>query len=418
MAKRKENAPAKVGTSARIRNIILAVLVLALIAAGVIYALWRSPASPLRQNTAAGTGLAVPIEIQEVTENASMNTPQYAREAISKYYTALATDDAAALHQQGNDGTAVAIENKWLNALDYAVDLGQLASPDVDAFPPAAGMWAGNTLYKIEDFYSRKPQNAITNDVTGKTGAVGWVYFDTVQGRWVIVDPTIPSAVSAPEGNKIEKFSSDRLVDVKAASSGALSNPWWSYAQIAVDISSTNRESGVSVTPKKFDEGITVVVPDSLTNGVDKAVEKEVKNENANNENANQQQPQQGQQQPAQQPEAANAGSSNSAATTRMELEPKKASGVCVLYRGSINDFNITRIGSVPLHIDGDIMPVSISTDKENVTPVFPVGNITFEEIQKLLTQEEIAKYNATDGELPAVPTIDALQNGQPQQRR
>ena len=103
MANRKENAPAKIGTSARIRNIILAVLVLALIAAGVVYALWRSPASPLQQNTAAGTGLAVPIEIQEVTENASMNTPQYAREAISNYYTALANDDAIGTHAQRVD---------------------------------------------------------------------------------------------------------------------------------------------------------------------------------------------------------------------------------------------------------------------------------------------------------------------------
>ena len=235
----------------------------------------------------------------------------------------------------------------WLDSIHYLVDYGKLSSPASGGFPSSAGMYAGNVVYAISGFYPQGTDNALSSDVTGLTSVCGWIYFDSLRNTWVIADPMIPTAVSAPEYPRVQRNSEDSLVIVKASGAGVFANPWWSYSSLSVEVSLKDQNADVSMSPRSFDDGVTVTVPDTLKGLVPKAGQ-------------------------------ANAG---------------KASGDCVVRRGEASGFSFTRIGAKPLVLDGDLFPLDVEYHDEDVSPYFAVGAATAEGLDAIGNYEAAEEY-------------------------
>jgi hypothetical protein len=338
----------------------------------------------------------VPQPAKPKSETESLFTVEKAKETLVAYYNGLAASDSDMLRSIGADATAAAVDNGWIEAMGYAVDTSKTSAPVATEMPADIGKWAGNNVYNIYDFYDPNAiQAAIRNNITGLTDVKGWIYFDTAQGRWAIVDPTIPTATNAAEIPKLEKFSQDRLIDIKMSSVGALSNSWWSYAQLNYEITNSNTTTPVTIAQREFDEGMTVLVSPKLLEGLQPATEKKVEGTNANNNNNA----------ATTAPGAENnASDTNNSANANhleaVETVPTKVSGICIVYRGTIDNFDFRKMSSAPLSISGDVNVLSISTEAENLTPIYTVGDVASEEVRALLSQEEIDRYNAS-GELP-----------------
>ena len=394
---RKPNTPYKLPTKSRIRNIILTILVILLLAAGVGYGLYKAFGTeilPIQQESVVNAPQIVPQPAKPKSETESLFTVEKAKETLVAYYNGLAASDSDMLRSIGADATAAAVDNGWIEAMGYAVDTSKTSAPVATEMPADIGKWAGNNIYNIYDFYDPNAiQAAIRNNITGLTDVKGWIYFDTALGRWAIVDPTIPTATNAAEIPKLEKFSQDRLIDIRMSSVGALSNSWWSYAQLNYEISNSNTTTPVTITQREFDEGMTVLVSPKLLEGLQPATEKKVEGTNANNtDNADAN---------AAANNATDAGNSaNANHLEAVETVPSKVSGICIVYRGTIDNFDFRKMSSAPLSISGDVNILSISTEAENLTPIYTVGDVASEDVRALLSQEEIDRYNAS-GELP-----------------
>lgn len=245
------------------------------------------------------------------------DTVEGATDTIASYYSALATNDASKLHEIGAIDAAKAIEQGWLARINYRVhDVG---GPDAAALPRPVGEYAGNALYAISDFYSNGGNAAVSSDVTGDTGHVGWVYFDTMTGTWAIVDPTIPTSIQTPSTTSVSLSSTDGTSSVRLTSIGSLSNPWWAMASVSVMVKTS---SSVSVTKAEFDDGVTVSYPDGLVGTIE---------------------------------------------GERM--------GDVTMVRGVTGGFPVDRIGQEPLVLTGDMCPCVLQTAEQNITPTFTFGS-------------------------------------------
>lgn len=302
-------------------------------------------------------------------------TVESAKSAIDGYYSALRDGDATKLRELSATDAANALERNWLAAIGY--ELGSF-SPNVDAMPEPVGVYAGKELYSIESFFKTPPVDAIKSNVFGQTTPSGWMYYETKDAVWKIIDPTIPTATEAPEAQTVDRKSEDSRVTVSIQSPGAFSNPWWCYTQLSIEMSSTATDYGVSVTQRQFDGGLTASVPTSLLSGLAKASSSSATNVIDGGMIA------------------ADSGEIKDGVQTDSSgavISPVSAKGVCSLYRGEIKDFSLSKIGQRPLSIDGDIMPFTVETSQEDVTPIFAIGDSSLEEIKGLLTEEEMSKY-------------------------
>lgn len=309
----------------------------------------------------------------EDVETAAPDSVEEADKFIASYYGYLANSDADGLRNIGNDAAANAVQNKWTVGIDYKVD--NSAQPDAKSMPTPIGKYAGCKLYNVSDFFSNPPVNSVHSTITGDTGYQGWVYYDQLETKWVMVDPTIPTSVQVPESGHVAKSSEDRKATVEMTGPGAYSNPWWAYTMLSVDVTSSSTDASVSVKQKTLDSGITISVPDTLTAGLSPITAQDNGQQNA--------------QQNAQ-------GDENASDTQSTSTAAAKASGICIIYRGSTSNFTPERIGQQALRIDGDITPVTVSCGDEDITPIFAIGTSTATDIQKLLDSEQMSKYNVS----------------------
>ena len=303
-------------------------------------------------------------------EKTTPDTVEEAEKIIAAYYGYLANSDADGLRSIGNDAAANAVQNKWTVGIDYRVD--NSVQPDAKDMPQPIGKYAGCKLYNISDFFSNPPSNSVHSTVTGDTGYQGWVYYDPLDTKWVIVDPTIPTSVQVPESGHVAKSSEDRKATVEITGPGAYSNPWWSYTMVSVDVTSSSADASVSVKQRTLDSGITVSIPDTLMAGLSPVGAQNTQN---------------------------GADDSNGGDTETEQSQSTavaKASGICIIYRGSTSEFAPDRIGQQALRIDGNITPVTVSCGDEDITPIFAIGTSTATDIQKLLNDEQMSKYNVS----------------------
>lgn len=326
-------------------------------------------------------------------ETAVPDSVEEADKFIAAYYGYLANSDADGLRNIGNDAAANAVQNKWTVGIDYKVD--NSVQPDAKNMPNPIGKYAGCKLYNVSDFFSNPPVNSVHSTITGDTGYQGWVYYDQLETKWVMVDPTIPTSVQVPESGHVAKSSEDKKATVDITGPGAYSNPWWAYTMVSVDVTSSSSDASISVQQKSLDDGITISVPDSLTAGLSP-----VDNSQQNN-----------------QQDAANANS-NTDDTQSSSSVVGKASGICIVYRGDTSNFTPDRIGQQALRIDGDITPITVSCGDEDITPIFAIGTSTATDIQKLLDSDQMSKYNVSsenveklENEVKDMPQPDTNEN-------
>ena len=305
-------------------------------------------------------------------EKSTPDTVEEANKVIAAYYGYLANSDADGLRNIGNDAAANAVQNKWTVGIDYRVD--NSVQPDAQAIPQPIGKYAGCKLYNISDFFLNPPANSVHSTVTGDTGYQGWVYYDPLDTKWVIVDPTIPTSVQVPESGHVARSSEDRKATVEISGPGAYSNPWWSYTMVSVDVTSSSADASISVKQRTLDSGITVSIPDTRNAGLSPIAAQDAQ-QAAGDANQN--------------GDGASSEQSQSSAVA-------KASGICIIYRGSTSGFSPDRIGQQPLRIDGDITPITVSCGDEDITPIFAIGTSTATDIQKLLNDEQMSKYNVS----------------------
>lgn len=305
-------------------------------------------------------------------EKSTPDTVEEANKVIAAYYGYLANSDADGLRNIGNDAAANAVQNKWTIGIDYRVD--NSVQPDAQAMPQPIGKYAGCKLYNISDFFLNPPSNSVHSTVTGDTGYQGWVYYDPLDTKWVIVDPTIPTSVQVPESGHVAKSSEDRKATVEISGPGAYSNPWWSYTMVSVDVTSSSADASISVKQRTLDSGITASIPDTLTAGLSQVAAQNT---------------QQG-------ADDADSGEDGTASEQSQSSAVAKTSGICIIYRGSTSGFAPDRIGQQPLRIDGDITPITVSCGDEDITPIFAIGTSTATDIQKLLDDEQMKKYNVS----------------------
>lgn len=303
-------------------------------------------------------------------EKSAPDTVEEANKVIAAYYGYLANSDSDGLRNIGNDAAANAVQNKWTVGIDYRVD--NSVQPDAKTMPEPIGKYAGCKLYNISDFFSNPPSNSVHSTVTGDTGYQGWVYYDPLDTKWVIVDPTIPTSVQVPESGHVAKSSEDRKATVEITGPGAYSNPWWSYTMVSVDVTSSSADASVSVKQRTLDSGITVSIPDTLTAGLSPVGAQNTQNGT----------------------DDSNGGDTETEQSQSTAVA--KASGICIIYRGSTSEFAPDRIGQQALRIDGDITPITVSCGDEDITPIFAIGTSTATDIQKLLNDEQMSKYNVS----------------------
>ena len=243
-------------------------------------------------------------------ETESNDTVAKADEVINSYYAALSSQDSNVLHQIGADAAASAIERDWLTRIHYAVN--NIGQADATTMPTQAGTYAGEPIYQMSSFFSGGTDNTVTNDITGTTAVLGWIWFDQTTNAWHVVDPTIPTSISAPSSTTVTMKSSDGSSTVSVTSDGALSNPWYAWMQEQVNVTTS---STVTMTKQSLDSGITANIPSSLL------------------------------------------GTRGS------------TSGTVTIVRGVTSDFGIDKVGQDDLQLTGDMTAVKVQTDSQDITP-------------------------------------------------
>lgn len=250
------------------------------------------------------------------TSTASMETPQNACNTLNGYYEGLAAQDATKLHAVGADAAASAAERGWLARMHYTV--GNIGTATSDRLPDSAGTYAGSTLYRIADFYPTAGDDAITSDITGKTGLLGWIWYDQTNNAWEIIDPTIPTAVYMPKATSTKVRSTDGNAAVTIGTDGALANPWWAWMQETVTIATG---TPITVSKRQLDTGVTITTTPRLV------------------------------------------GSSIGSGT-----------GTVTIVRGSTTGFGTEKIGQQALKLTGDLAGVTIQAGGQDITPDIAVG--------------------------------------------
>lgn len=250
------------------------------------------------------------------TSTASMETPQNACDTLNGYYDGLAAQDATKLHAVGANAAASAAERGWLAKMHYTV--GNIGTATADRLPDSAGTYAGSTLYRIADFYPTAGDDAITSDITGKTGLVGWIWYDQTNNAWEIIDPTIPTAVYMPKATSTKMRSADGNATVTIDTDGALANPWWAWMQETVTIATG---TSVTVSKRQLDAGVTITTTPGFV------------------------------------------GSSVGSGT-----------GTVTIVRGGTTGFGTEKIGQQALKLTGDLAGVTIQAGGQDITPDIAVG--------------------------------------------
>lgn len=369
--RRKKNAPLAIPTRLRKAKIAIAIVaaVIAVVAAGI--AVWAfvlphnaNSDGADKQSVDLGSLITREETAQDgdggdIQQEESRYTVDQANAAISDYYRLLSAKDASGLAQAGFAQASAAASLGWLDRMSYRVDAD--VQPDASAFPASVSMYAGNYVYKISDFFSSAPDKKVHSNITGDTGYEGWIYYNRQTNRWVVVDPTIPTATSAPESNAVTRTSSDGKVTTKMTSDGALSNPWWSVADIRVEISSSSTEYAVSVAQRYIDDGVSVQVPGELTAGVSQV-----------------------------------GGAGVSDANGQEASTQSKAEGTCRVVRGVTSGFGLERIGAQAQAMDGNIAPVDIQTPNENITPLYAMGAAQAADLGAAEAAAQVEEYGAT----------------------
>lgn len=352
----------KISTFRWRRNVAIFVATLtALIVLGVLaaFAILNPGEDPVEAVTAIveDTNTTVVTEVQESTD--TENTPEKAAEFLNSYYSALANRDSAKLYDLGCDAAAAAIDLGWLDVIGWNLDTSKLGTVNSSSFPSSQGIYAGCTLYAISDFYNDST-GVISSDVLGNTELVGWVYYDALNVKWKIADPSLPTAISRSQAKNVTRSSSDSQVTVSMSTDGVYANAWWSYSKIDMTINN-NSSSNVSVSKKSLDNGMTVDLGTLRT-------------------------------------------SIGSGSTSR---------GSLVVYRGTLSNFGIDKIGSAALSIDGNLTPVSIAYGSEDIAPVFAVGKADSNELQNEIAANQISRYNATNATVETPEVLNSATNQQ-----
>ena len=384
MWRRKENQmretkPALLPTSRHRRNAFIAGLIAAAaIIGGVVYAISTIPQGKTILSVDA-IQASTPVVVKEVQEESASddNTPEKAKEIIVSYYAAIAERDAGKLRNLGDTAAANALERGWLDDIGFIVDTSKTSSPDHDGFPTPVGLYAGCSIYRIADFYNMPSNEAIKSDITGLTSVQGWIYYNPMIASWVIVDPVMPTAVARAQADNQQKASQDGMVTTTINCPGAYSNPWWCYAKLKVTVenASLDPNSKVFIAPNNvFDRGITLQVPTELQGEVGHATEGTISTVASSDQTAD----------------------GNVAQVTTTTSIPAHKEGICVVYRGTTSNFTIDRIGAKPQNIDGNICPIVVNYGDENTAPVFPIGKSNLDDMQSLLTEQQIEEYGAT----------------------
>lgn len=341
--------PSTLTTARYKRNLIVTCIVIALAIAGIIgVTLMNAPSESDELPDAVQALIVDDTKTQEVIE--TINTPEHAREYISSYYKALADKSTSSLQSMGATAAANASERGWLTSLDYKVDLTKLGKPDAKSFPVSQGLYAGCTLYKISDFFSSGTADAIWNNATGLTGTEGWIYYDPINVKWVIADPTIPTGFASPNSSKVARDSANGSVAVTMEDAGVWSSPWWAWSEAQITITNKS-DASVTVSVVSYDDGFTSIVPDTLRGTI-----------------------------------APPEGGHETVVSER-----------CVMYRGKLQGFGIEKIGARPLEVDGNICPISIAVGDENIAPIFAVGKADATVIATEIQEGQIEEYGATN---------------------
>lgn len=346
------NVPRKVTTkSLKIRRVIfIGVAALLLIAVGVGIGFFFFANNTPTINATDISTLITRSSVDDDTEVMESEESQFnidaAKSTITQYYSLLSAYDQSGLAAAGFTEAASAISMGWLEQIEYSVEWS--TEPDVTELPDSVTMYAGCYVYKISDFFTTEPTEVIHSNATGNTTYEGWVYYNRSTNKWVVVDPTIPTAISASESTTVTRSSSDSLVKTTMQSSGALSNPWWCVSDIYVEITSSASSYDVSVATRHIDDGVTVSVPDELLAGISRV----------------------------------NDGNSVT------------ISGICSVVRGVTSGFGVERIGSDALSLDGNIVPVDIQTSTENITPLYAMGDAVAVDLAEYAAEAQSEEYS------------------------
>lgn len=260
----------------------------------------------------------VTIDDQSQTATSGNDTVDGVRDVLTMYYSALAANDSNKLRGIGASDAASAIDQGWLAGVGYRMN--SIDTPSATSMPAPVGTYAGSPLYAIADFYASNPTDAIHTDATGDTPRVGWVWYDDVNGNWAIVDPTIPTAIQTPSSTTVTMASDDRTANVSVMSKGAYANAWWAWLSEAITISTT---APVTMSKVSFDKGVTVMLPNELNGTINGGI----------------------------------------------------ASGSAIVTRGSLSEFDLSRIGQNPYSLSGDMMACRIQTTSQDITPQLRIGN-------------------------------------------
>lgn len=300
-----------------------------------------------------------------------------AKESIRLYYQWLSENNATELSNNGYVDAANAINNSWLSIMGFSVNPN--ITPDIQEMPESVGSYAGSALYDISSFYTVKPTNTIQSNVTGTRGYTGWVYYDIADGKWCIIDPLIPTSVQAADSNVVQRISQDSKVNVKTISVGALSNPWWSWAKldVSIDTSYAPYDTQVQTRLDKYDDGITVKIPEIFDNKTILTRMRTQQSQPTNQENqSNQTQPTtptDNQTQPTT-PTNNNQQQSTEPVVTFDETITGVHNGSIIIYRGDTENFIIDKIGQQSLNLDGIPYPIQVVTPTETILPVWSLN--------------------------------------------
>lgn len=367
--------PDAIVTKHLVRNVVVTVAVA--VTALVGYLWWQSfkERKPAADTVETTQTTADPEEVTEA-EAPYLLSVDDAKSAITDYYTLLSRSEFAGLRSHGFNEVASAVELGWTAQIGLEIHPEYIV-PDVPSMPQPVDTYAGNDLYEIGSFFTTVPPvQCVKSVVTGETGPIGWIYHDAIDGQWHIIDPTIPLATQAPVANNQTRKSTDGLVLVEMSSPGIFRNQWWAMTMFTVSITSASKMTNVEVQARTFDAGVTVEVPDSLLAGVLSSDVPVVPTTNPDG------------------------------TTTALVA---KVHGVCTMWRGERQNFDRGLIGQMLQQLDGsDMSPVSISTNTEDVTPVFPVDNRTAEKTSNLLNEEQIKRYGV-DGVIVMMPLADQV---------
>ena len=390
---RKKNRPVSIATGRQIRSIILTIIFV--IVVGLAIAAYCAFGLHMldRHDADASANQESPVSVSDGNVQESQLNVETAKSKIKSYYSLLSQKKDEQLRNEGFETAANAMALGWFDAIGYSVDAGTI-NPDVDEMPKPVGSYAGNDVYAISDFFTKSPGDKLVHSrITGDTGVVGWIYYDQMANKWFVIDPTIPSKIQAAASTQISRSSADGNVAVNVSTPGVFSNPWWSFSMVAVDVTSNSTEYDVSISQREMDDGVTIEAPESLLSGIDKGsvgqkAEKHTENENSDDsENSDSKS------------DADNENKNESADEERNDdpdgdgLTEGRASGVVIIYRGTIDTFDPSRIRQQPMSLDGDMCPVTIVAGDEDISPVISVGADDAAQIAELMNEAQMERY-------------------------